>query len=295
MARPLSIADSPRCSPDGYFSSSDLAPVDRRPSLTSILQSLPAFAGYLTYRSAAKNFSRFDEARHIRERVYCIGSGPSLDEAALEDFEDSTVFLLNSAVDIQARIRAGNMLVWMFQDTEAILSTYSRVPTAMTKIVSVHHYGEAWKILKIIQAADSFILPRPVFREKYPTRGDPASSRLYLRPRLAGFDGEPLVTDPLSRRCIYPVSVMLLAIAVALRIAIREIHLIGFDMGYGPTDSSSNYSIAVANNAPTAPSRFPLQHIERYLLAFRQAAEMRSVQIYNHSPYAPERILARRE
>ncbi len=256
---------------------------------------MPAFAGYLAYRQAQKRFSPFDQIKHRRERIYCIGSGPSLDDADLEAIEGSTVFLLNGAIDIRTRMAAGNLLVWMCQDTEAILSTYGRVPRDLTKIISVHHYGSARKILRTIQATDTFILPRPVFREKYPTRGDPVSNRLYLRPRLAGYDGEPLVADPLSCRCIYPMSVMLLAIAVALRLAIREIHLIGFDMGSGPAESLSNYSVAVASNAPTAPTRFPVQHIERYLLAFRQAAEMRSIRIFNHSPYAQESILSRRE
>ncbi len=269
--------------------------MDRRLNLTSLVQRLPALAGYLTYRAAEKNFSRFDQARHISERVYCIGSGPSLDATALGEIDKSTIFLLNGAVDIHARIPAGNRLVWMCQDTEAILSTYARVPPSMTKIISVHHYGGAWKILKVIRPADTFIVPRPVFREKYPTRGDPVSNRLYLRPRLAGFDGEPLVVDPFSQRCIYPISVMLLAITVALGLATREIHLIGFDMGSGPASSASNYSIAVAGAASTGPSRFPVQHIERYLLAFRQAAETKGLQIYNHSPYAPERVLARWE
>jgi hypothetical protein len=267
--------------------------VDQRPNLRSVLQSLPAFAGYLAYRQAHKRFSPFDQIKHRRERIYCIGSGPSLDEADLEAIEGSTVFLLNGAIDIRTRMAAGNLLVWMCQDTEAILSTYARVPRDMAKIISVHHYGSARSVLKALRPADSFILPAPVFREKYPTRCDPVSSRLYLRPRLAGFNGAPLVVDPFASPCIYPISVMLLAIAVALGLATREIHLIGFDMGCGPAGSASNYSAAIAGTASTAPSRFPLEPIERYLRAFRDAANMRSIQLYNHSPFAPERVLPR--
>jgi len=87
----------------------------------------------------------------------------------------------------------------------------------------------------------------------------------------------------------YPATVMLPAIAIALLLARRSVHLVGFDMGAGPGD----YSSRTMNAAVTNADRFPLETIEWFLAEFRRQADAKGVEIYNHSPYAPERVLLR--
>jgi hypothetical protein len=135
------------------------------------------------------------------------------------------------------------------------------------------------------------MLPRPSIRRKYPFRDGSDAGRLYFRPRYAVRDGRPVALRSLDDGLVYPGTVMLLAIAIALLLARRSIHLVGFDMGAGP-DGYSRMTV----NAPAAdPDRFSAATIEWFLAEFRREGEARGVEIWNHSPYAPERMLLRHQ
>jgi hypothetical protein len=140
---------------------------------------------------------------------------------------------------------------------------------------------------------DYFLVPKAIYRPKYPTLDAPATGRLYLRPKLAGYDSCPMVMQTIEDGFIYPASVMLFAIAIASMLAKREIHLVGFDMGVGPTNNFNGYSALISSVGKTGPDRFPRDAIEKYLAALRDAAASKGIEIYNHSPYSPERILKR--
>lgn len=265
----------------------------RKVSFRSGLASVPAWVGYWKLKRARKKFRSYDAADCSSARVYCVGSGPSLDLFDISTVKNATVLLLNGAIDVHPRFDPSNRLLWVCQDTGALRSTCARVPDHVDRIVTVHMYEGAGRVLRLLRDSDFFFLAKPIFRAKFPTKGEVAGDRLYLRPRLAGFDGSPLVLTSLDDGFVYPVSVMLLAIAIALMIAHDEVHLLGFDMGYGPADSKNNYSAFVGSQTSTTPDRFPVHAVERYLDAFRRQAEATNRQIYNHSPYAPETVLDR--
>ncbi|MBZ9678119.1 hypothetical protein [Mesorhizobium sp. ES1-1] len=266
----------------------------RKIPLKSAIGSLPAFIGYLRLRWACKRFRTFHAPDYGTASVYCVGSGPSLDLFDVSTVKNATVLLLNGAIDVHSRFDPSNKLLWVCQDTGAIRSTYARVPDHVGRIVTVHMYEGAGRILRLLRNSDFFFLAAPIFRAKFPTKEQAAKDRLYFRPRLAGFDGQPLVLASLNDGCVYPVSVMLLAIAIALMIAQDEVHLLGFDMGHGPAEAKNNYSAFVKSKTATGPDRFPVHAVERYLKAFREQAETTNRQIYNHSPYAPETVLLRK-
>ncbi len=257
-----------------------------RLSLGSILHSIPAWTNYAILRLARRRFRRFRPDEFRADAVYCIGSGPSLDLFDATAVRNATILLLNGAVDAAGQFHASNRLVWLCQDTGALLSTYRRVPATMDRIVTVHAYEQAFRVLSTLSRRDIFFLPGPVFRPKYPTKGEPPGRRLYLRPRLAGYGGAPIVLRTLDDASVYPVSVMLLAIAIALMIARQDIHLVGFDMGHGPAENG--YAKLVGSQSSTSPDRYPETAIKTYLDAFREEATQRGLSLFQHSPYAPK-------
>jgi hypothetical protein len=211
----------------------------------------------------------------------------------LSAIRDSTVLLLNGAIDVHPHLSARNRFLWVCQDESALLSTYQRVPRQLPKLISVHRFEKASKVLKMLSFDDYFLVPKATFRPKYPTMGEPRTGRLYLRPKLAGYASCPMVMRSIDEGFIYPASVMLFAISVATMLAEREIHLIGFDMGAGPVDNANGYSAFVSDTRKTGPDRYPQAVIEAYLLALKEHATSRNIEIYNHSPFSPERILKR--
>jgi hypothetical protein len=261
--------------------------------LRSLLGSMPALLGYLRYRRVQKRFLKFSPEPYRAERVYCLGSGPSLDMFDLATIRDSTVLLLNGAIDVHPHLSAQNRFLWVCQDESALLSTYPRVPRQLPKLISVHRFEKASKVLQMLSFDDYFLVPKATFRPKYPTMGEPRTGRLYLRPKLAGYGGCPMVMRSIDEGFIYPASVMLFAISVAAMLAEREIHLVGFDMGVGPADNANGYSALVRDARTTGPDRYPQAVIEAYLSALKDHAASQGVEIYNHSPFSPERILNR--
>jgi len=251
---------------------------------------LRAFLGYALYAVYAAGCRSVDRSQFENDEVHLIGSGPSLDEFDLGSIEGSTVMLLNSAVDVHAKLPRSNRTLWLCADVNAFLTTADRVPKEMNRLVTVHRFDKALQVIgKLDRRRDHFMLPRPSIRRKYPFRDGPDAGRLYFRPRYAVRDGRPVALSSLDDGLVYPGTVMLLGIAIALLLARKRIHLVGFDMGAGPGGYSS-----MTVNAPAAdPDRFSAETIEWFLAEFRRQGEGGGVEIWNHSPYAPERILLR--
>jgi len=251
---------------------------------------LPAFLGYALYAVYAPRYRSFDQSKFASDAVYLIGSGPSLDLFDLGGIAGSTVMFLNSSVDAQARVAGSNRALWLCADLNAFLTTVDRVPEHMQRIVTVHRFDRALRVIaKLDRRRDRFILPKPSIRRKYPFRDGPDAGRLYFRPRYAVRGGRPVALGSLDDGLAYPATVMLLAIAIALLLARKSIHLVGFDMGAGPDD----YSKMTINAPVTNEDRFPVETIEWFLAEFRRQGDAKGVEIWNHSPYAPERILLR--
>jgi hypothetical protein len=251
---------------------------------------LPAFLGYALYAACAAGYRSVDRARFENDSIYLLGSGPSLDRFDLGSIESSTVIFLNSAVDVHKKVPGSNRALWLCADVNAFQATAGRVPEHILRIVTVHRFDKALRVIRQLdRRRDHFILPRPSIRRKYPFRDGPEAGRLYFRPRYAVRNGRPVALDSLDDGLVYPGTVMLLAIAIALLLARKSIHLVGFDMGAGPGD----YSRMTDNAAVTNPDRFSLETIELFLAEFRRQGDARGIGIYNHSPYAPERVLLR--
>jgi hypothetical protein len=250
----------------------------------------PAFLGYACYAICAGRYRSVDPSHFENDSIYLIGSGPSLDEFDLLSIEGSTAILLNSAVDVHEKLPRSSRALWLCADVNAFLTTADRVPMEMKRIITVHRFDKALQVIrKLDRGRDRFILPKPSIRRKYPFRDGASAGRLYFRPRYAFLRGKPVALNSLDEGLVYPGTVMLLAIAIALLLARKSIHVVGFDMGAGP----EKYSRMTTNAAVTNPDRFSAATIELFLAEFRRQGQAKGVAIYNHSPYAPERILLR--
>ena len=251
---------------------------------------LPSLLGYACHAICAPRFRSFEESQLVSDEVYVIGSGPSLDEFDLGGIDGSTVMFLNSAIDSYETLPKTNQALWLCSDVKALLTIADRVPKDVRRIITVHRFDKALRVIRKLDAArDRFVLPKLSIRRLYPFRDGPGAGRLYFRPRYAVRDGKPVALRSLDDGLIYPATVMLLGIAVALLIARKGVHLVGFDMGAGP----AAYSTKTVNSEVANPGRFPVQTIEWFLAEFRRQAEAKGVDICNHSPYAPEGVLRR--
>jgi len=269
--------------------------VKRFADICGIPLCLPAIWGHLRYAAASRRFKRFDKDKFVNDNVYCVGSGPSLDDFDLSAIQNSTIILLNSAIDVWDEIPSSNNILWLCQDVSAFHKNADRVPKHITRLVTVHQFERAYRVIrKLDPCRDNFILPKPTFRRKYPFRDGPTAGRLHFRPSYAWRNGKPLLLHSIDDGFIYPATTMLLAIAESLLLARRSIHVLGFDMGVGPQGASNNYSKKTINLSTVGPDQFPCETIEIFLAEFVRAARLKGVKIYNYSPYAPERILIRK-
>jgi hypothetical protein len=249
-----------------------------------------SFLGYACYAICAGRYRSVDPSHFENDLIYLIGSGPSLDEFDLLSIEGSTAILLNSAVDVHEKLPRSNQSLWLCADVNAFLTTADRVPTEMKRIITVHRFDKALQVIrKLDRGRDHFILPKPSIRRKYPFRDGSHSGRLYFRPRYAVRAGKPVTLRSIDDGLVYPATAMLLGIAIALLLARKGVHLVGFDMGAGP----GGYSRKTINPNSSDPHRFPVKTIEHFLAGFREEGEAKGLDIFNHSPYAPERILLR--
>jgi hypothetical protein len=211
----------------------------------------------------------------VGKTVICVGTGPSLDDVDLDQFHESIVLLLNSAIfrykDFEGR---GNTLFWYCVDRKRGNLLADKVPSDVRKIVSVHEFGWISPLFRSMQKRDIFILPSAVFR-RVSGKGVPN-----IRPAMLAPTCKPLSGFGSLHRCLMPETVMLNAIGLSLGFKAKKIITLGFDL----PASSAEYYYARDATPGQVGSGFNRSIVVSYLESLVQEAAKQNALLINHSP-----------
>lgn len=210
-------------------------------------------------------------------KLLCIAPGPSLDCIDLKGISCSTVLLLNGAASIYPELANSNRCIWYANDSAVIKRLIGGVPFGLRKVMTVHKYRQLPLIARHMNPGDIFFQPRPTIRKRKDGAGLPNIRPAY---RVDGkFD--PTVYRQ-KRIHLYPDTVVVNAVALALSFYPRSIEVMGFDLPVG--GEPKTYSKVSSLSPDKGWPGFNRYRILKHLQSMRQWALGVGIPVKNNSP-----------
>lgn len=253
---------------------------------------------YLAGRSLARRFN-IQDLRYLFENrpVCCVGSGPSVDLVDFSHVQNSTVMLLNHAINFKDRFNASNSIVWFATDVYRIEQIIGSVPAEVPRIVMPHLYAKTAVIKRSLVQGDAYIHVRPGLRWS-----DLRNSQLKHHPLLRPISTPMTLPDfiPADRKSgasgLLPGTVMLNAMALAIGLGATRVVTFGFDL---PASKGMLNTFGVRYADGIAPLHcspgFDHGDILPILGMLRAECKTRGVPLYNCSPLTEEVIMEKRD
>lgn len=210
-------------------------------------------------------------------KVLCVAPGPSLDCINIKEISCSTVLLLNGAAAIYPELNNSNKCIWYANDSAVIKRLIGSIPFGLRKVMTVHKYRQLPLIARHMNPGDVFFQPRPSIRKRKDGVGFPN-----IRPKYQ-VDGkfDPTVYSR-KRIHIYPDTVVVNAVALALSFYPSSIEVMGFDLPVGR--ETKRYSKVSSLSPDKDWSGFNRARILKHLQSMRQWALGLGIPVKNNSP-----------
>lgn len=212
----------------------------------------------------------------FRERsVYCVGAGPSLGLVDTSEIKNSVVILLNSAYKACPCFGEYNEVVWYANDSARIKSMIQSVPKGIKKIVTVHKYRNVRKIVDNLYSEDFYLQPSIQLRKRKDGIG-----LLNLRPKYAS-EISHLESDYAADRIkIWPDSVMVNAVAMAVAYGAASVRTLGLDLP--KVGEVVRYAKGVEPDLRA--EGYNRERVAENLMKIRNFATDKNVDVSNNSP-----------